>query len=459
MKKSQLIFMFSVLVCFQAEAQINWDLGGRIKNAVERKVDQGIDRSIDKGVNEAEEGIRKGGKEATEKDEKNNSKSNSGNNNTGNNSGSNANSGNDNDTQNSPTSNQSTYKTYSKFDFVPGEKVVAIEDFSQDAIGDFPARWNTNAAGEIVNVEGKPGKYFQLTSEGVSYPEFITDLPENFTFEFDLICNPEYSYYSTAMMVNFTALTSDKDYTLWKQYAGSWDKKINGVRLGFSPTNAGGTAGISFYECWENGETVLKNNNENVSQFNARNGKNVIHVAIWRQKQRMRVYVNEEKVWDIPKAFQTGVKYNKVLFTIGGYHNEEDKFSIGNLRLAVGAPDTRNKLLTEGKFVTNGILFDVNSDKIKPESYGAIKDIANVLNENPDVKVKIIGHTDSDGEDVKNLELSKKRSEAVKNFLVKEFAISADRLQTDGKGESQPLGDNATIEGKANNRRVEFIKM
>ena len=456
MKKSQLIFMFSVLVCFHVKAQINWDLGGRIKNAVERKVDQGIDRTIDKGVDEAEEGIRKGGKEATEKDQKD-PKSNSGSNNSGSNSGSNTNSGGDNGTQNTPT--QSTYKTYSKFDFVPGEKVVAVEDFSQDAIGDFPARWNTNAAGEIVTVEGKQGKYFQLTSDGVSYPEFITDLPENFTFEFDLICNPEYSYYSTSLMVNFTALTSDKDYTFWKQYAGSWDKKINGVRLGFSPTNAGSTAGHSFYECWENGEVALKNDNGNVSQFNAKTGKNVIHVSIWRQKQRMRVYVNEEKIWDIPKAFQVGVKYNKVLFTIGGYHNENDKLSVGNLRLAVGAPDTRNKLITEGKFVTNGILFDVNSDKIKPESYGAIKDIANVLNENPDVKVKIIGHTDSDGDEAKNLELSKKRSEAVKNFLIKEFAISADRMQTDGKGESQPTMDNATIEGKANNRRVEFLKM
>ncbi|MEJ7674299.1 MAG: OmpA family protein [Chitinophagaceae bacterium] len=96
---------------------------------------------------------------------------------------------------------------------------------------------------------------------------------------------------------------------------------------------------------------------------------------------------------------------------------DKDRFLISNLKLAVGAPDTRNKLITEGKFVTRGILFDINSDKIKPESYGAIKDIATVLKENADVKVKIVGHTDSDGDDNSNLELSKRRAASYKNCI------------------------------------------
>ncbi|MBK7138731.1 MAG: OmpA family protein [Bacteroidetes bacterium] len=146
-------------------------------------------------------------------------------------------------------------------------------------------------------------------------------------------------------------------------------------------------------------------------------------------------------------------------FRVDGYHNEGDAYFLTNLRVAVGAPDTRNKLITEGKYSTTGILFDVNSDKIKPESFGTLKEIAAVLTENPDVKIKIIGHTDSDGEDAKNLELSKKRSESVKIALNKDFGISLDRMQTDGKGETMPVGDNTTIEGKANNRRVEFIKL
>ena len=63
----------------------------------------------------------------------------------------------------------------------------------------------------------------------------------------------------------------------------------------------------------------------------------------------------------------------------GDMNNDNDRYIFGNIKLAVGSPDTRNKLITEGKFVTSGILFDVNSDKIKPESYGVMKDIANVL--------------------------------------------------------------------------------
>ncbi|HUR11926.1 MAG TPA: OmpA family protein, partial [Flavitalea sp.] len=127
--------------------------------------------------------------------------------------------------------------------------------------------------------------------------------------------------------------------------------------------------------------------------------------------------------------------------------------------IAAASPDTRSKLITEGKWSTSGILFDVNSDKIKETSYGVLKNIASVFNENPDVKVKIIGHTDNDGDDAKNLDLSKRRAAAVKQALTTEFSISADRMQTDGQGESKPVADNSKPEGKAQNRRVEFVKL
>ncbi len=83
-------------------------------------------------------------------------------------------------------------------------------------------------------------------------------------------------------------------------------------------------------------------------------------------------------------------------------------------RIAVGNPDMRNKLLTEGKLVSYGIYFDVNKDVVKPESYGTLKMIAAVLTENPDVKIKIVGHTDSDGADATNLDLSKRRGAVCK---------------------------------------------
>ena len=144
--------------------------------------------------------------------------------------------------------------------------------------------------------------------------------------------------------------------------------------------------------------------------------------------------MNEEKIWDVPRAFSNDVNYNTLLIMRHTSHNPEDRFLFSNLRLAVGAADTRNRLVTEGRFVTRGILFDVNSDKIKGESYGVLKEISTVLKENAELKIKIIGHTDSDGDDKSNLDLSKRRAESVKAMLSKEFGIDATRIQADGKG-------------------------
>jgi len=194
-----------------------------------------------------------------------------------------------------------------------------------------------------------------------------------------------------------------------------------------------------------------------LSAFNNKD-RNIVRVSIWRQKQRMRLYVDETKVWDLPRAFDTEAKYNGIVFSRDDAKDGEQYF-ISNIRLAVGAPDTRSKLITEGRFSTTGIYFNSGSAVIKPESYGVLKSIAAVLQENPDVSVRIIGHTDSDGSDDLNLRLSKERANAVKRALQTEFGIDADRMETDGKGESEPVGDNATPEGKAQNRRGEFIKL
>ncbi|CAN5757212.1 hypothetical protein BH11BAC3_BH11BAC3_11690 [soil metagenome] len=88
-----------------------------------------------------------------------------------------------------------------------------------------------------------------------------------------------------------------------------------------------------------------------------------------------------------------------------------------------------------------------------------MKEIAAVLNEYKEVKIKIIGHTDSDGNDAANLTLSQKRATAIKGALVKNYEISDARIETEGKGETVAVADNKTKEGKAANRRVEFIKL
>jgi len=89
----------------------------------------------------------------------------------------------------------------------------------------------------------------------------------------------------------------------------------------------------------------------------------------------------------------------------------------------------------------------------------AIKEIATVLNENPTVNIKIVEHTDSDGDDKSNLDLSKRRAASVKNSLVKDFSIDETRIKTDGKGESEPIAKNDSAVNKAKNRRVEFLKL
>lgn len=408
----------------------------RIGRNAQRKVEQKIDQKVDKAIDDAVDGKPKNKK----------GQSNTGNGDAAGSEGT--------ASQNGSNGKPGSLKSYSKFDFIPGEKIIVAEDFSQDALGDFPDKWNTNSTGELVTVEGKTGKWLSLSKDGVFMPEFITSLPENFTLEFEVMCNPEYSYYSTPFHVYMATLANRKDF---QQYKFLGPAKKEAVEVWIHPSEAGGSRGHSGFSVWNAGKEGMQNESS-TAQFHNKTS-NYVKVSVWRQKQRLRVYLNEEKIWDVPRAFDGEKKYNTLLFMTGRTHHADDRYLVHNLRLAVGAPDTRNKLITEGKYVTHGILFDVNSDRIKPESYGVLKDIAGVLTENSEVKVKIIGHTDSDGDDKSNMDLSKRRAAAVKATLSKEFNIDASRMETDGKGESQPADKNDTPTGKANNRRVEFVRL
>lgn len=409
----------------------------KLENKAEQKVDQKIDNAAQKTVDDADDAI-------SGKKNKNKKTSNE-----------NASSGNNNNVDgNASGPAPKSFKAYGKYDFVPGEKIIAVEDFQQDAQGDFPAKWNTNASGEIKTIDGNKSKWLALSKSGTFFPEFINSIPENCTIEFDLACSDKFSFYSGFLSCVIAKTTNAKQiFNSWKGFGAEGRE---GIALNIHPQSAGGSMEGHFnYRVWESGEEIQKNEG---NQYNLTNAKNITHVAIWRQKSRIRLYLDEAKVIDIPKALNKS-GYNSLIFFIDYSYTDNDEYLISNVKMAVGAPDTRNKLITLGKFVTHGILFDVNSDKIKPESYGALKDIANVLNENADVKVKIIGHTDSDGDEKANIELSKKRAAAVKASLAKDFGIAIDRMETDGKGENEPADKNTTPEGKANNRRVEFIKL
>jgi len=443
MKRVFLIFPV-LFISFGLKAQI-YDPGSRAKRAAENRANNQIDRGIDKGLDAAEEGISNIFKKKN-KDSKN-AKTSTGKTNEVGEKG-----------DSKSGSEGPSFSSYGKFDFVPGEKVIAIEDFSQDALGDFPARWNSNGSGELVKLNDYPSKFLRTEKEVVFYPEFVKDLPENFTVEFDLSSTPEFSFYNGYLVIGFTNISNvGANWKVFKRF-GSRPETKNTLEVAFHPTGAGSQRGMTTLESWGNGSEIVNSDDEQ-GAFRTKDGITNVHISMWRQKNRIRVYINDEKVWDIPRAFPDGAKVGTLYFRNNGVEKDDQAYFVSNLRVAVGAPDTRNKLITEGRYVTRGILFDVGSDKIKAESHGVLKDIANVLTENGEVKVKIVGHTDNDGDDASNLALSKKRAGAVKKALSSQFGISEGRMTTDGKGEAEPADNNSTKEGKANNRRVEFIKL
>jgi len=223
--------------------------------------------------------------------------------------------------------------------------------------------------------------------------------------------------------------------------------------------SSGGTTS-TYEESYESGKRTFITEQQKLSGLEEEYGKPV-HISMQVQEKRLRVWFNQEKKFDLPMALPVSAVFNNIFFRTfsSSYKEDELGFYITNLKVATGLPDTRHKLVEEGKFSTTGILFDVNAASIKPESNGTLKELADVLKKNPGIRVKIWGHTDSDGSDANNLELSKKRAAAVKDALTAEFGIEASRLESDGKGETVPVGDNKTKEGKAQNRRVEFVKI
>jgi outer membrane protein OmpA-like peptidoglycan-associated protein len=182
------------------------------------------------------------------------------------------------------------------------------------------------------------------------------------------------------------------------------------------------------------------------------------HISIAVNQGRFRLWVNENKYVDIPRMIPEGNLITALKFQLNSFTDGKESLFISNLKVAEGGLDLRRKLVADGRVSTNGILFDSGSANIQPQSMGIIRQISQVLQEEKGMNLNIIGHTDADGDDALNIELSSKRAEAVKKALTDVYGIAPDRLQTEGKGETEPLGDNATADGKAQNRRVEFIK-
>lgn len=437
-----------ITVLFFTVALAQETVGGKvIRNTKDQTYNRGEEKAsetVDKALDKVEEGIgsifKK--KDKKQKNKKNNGKDIIGSSETTNGSSS-----------SSSNSGSKNIKVYSKFDFVPGEKIIGFDDFSTTNLGDFPLGWNTNSSAEVVQLQGSDQKWLFMTKDGYFQPEFVSDMPDNFTLEFDVFTR--YRSNNILEYQLYLASSSNPKKDLSEEYLYDY------IQLKWA-----GCEGSSKFYVVENNEVVNQNENLNIKDFGCGNEGTepaFVRISIWRQNSRLRIYANENKVIDIPQAFNSKQKYN--VFKLGtkymnfSENENKDEFMVSNLRYAVGAPDTRSKLINDGKLVTRGILFDVNSDVIQASSYGVLKEIASALSENPTVNISIIGHTDSDGDAASNLTLSEKRAIAVKNILVSEFKIDSNRMQTAGKGETEPTDSNNTSLGKANNRRVEFIKL
>lgn len=343
------------------------------------------------------------------------------------------------DTAIKPTqATQPALQISSKFDFTPGEKLLFFDDFSAENIGDFPIQWNTNGSGEIVNINTAEGRWFKITGgRGVTTLAEPLLLPDNYTIEFDIIPQKDVKN-SNNKSFSFWLLSTSKPKDILYGLARPGDA---GVKISFEYNN--------YFKAYYRDGTPDLSSIENEPKLQA---DKKYRISIWVQKERFRLYVDQAKVFDVAKAISKNYKYNMIRFDNGTP-------MIANVRIATGLPDMRSKLITEGKLVSYGIYFDVNKDVVKPESAGTLKMIADVLNENPTVRIKIIGHTDSDGDDAANLDLSKRRSASVKTALVSLYGIDASRIETDGKGEKEPVAPNDEAVNKAKNRRVEFIKL
>lgn len=408
-----------------ADAQLGGFLK-KVKNKIDNRIENKVDKEVDKKLDEVE------GKPAS------------------------SGSGSSAQTANETPAETKTVKSYSKFDFVPGEKVLYAEDFAQDAAGELPLNWNASGKGEVQTMDGKAGKWLRMFENTTYLTGNKKTFGENYTVEFDLMFyfEPKVKGY---VLPNWRAGIFSSggidptDNSFLKQ-----PDEVNNTFINFSFSSYGG-AQLSSYQ--KRSQSFRSDRMELGDMHTAFN--KIIHYSIQVQKTRFRLWMDEKKVFDIPRAVNTADTMNQLYFFLEGSNYQEDEVGlfVSNIKIATGLPDTRHKLIDEGKFSTTGILFDVNAATIKPESAGVLKEIGTVLKENDGVKIKIIGHTDSDGSDAANLELSKKRSEAVKAALTKDYGIDESRMQTDGLGETKPVTDNKTKEGKAQNRRVEFIKL
>ncbi len=427
--------LFGVVPAAQAQSILR-KIKDRAAQAATQKVLNETEKAVSKGVDKAIESATEGGK--TEESDGQPAASEP------------AVSGSD--TTDNPTA---AIQAFSKYDFVPGDSVLYANDFSGEAIGELPIGWNSNGSSVIVSLGGIPGQWLRMAQRTVVLTDNEKPFGPDFTVEFDMVLQYDFKGWLPPSF-QFGLLASGSESATSNKFLSD-PKGDKSFYMEVSPLADAGNIVLESYEKYSRYFNSPPTRNQSVRQWYGK----VSHVAIQGQKERLRIWVDGEKLYDVPKGIPKAGEFNQLYFQLGSspYNDEQIGVYFGNVKIARGLPDTRHKLVEEGKFSTTGILFDTGSATVKPESAGVLKAIAAVLTQHADIRVRIIGHTDAVGDDKANLELSEHRAAAVREMLRTEYQIDGNRLETGGKGEAEPVADNQTAAGRAQNRRVEFIKL
>ena len=326
-------------------------------------------------------------------------------------------------TQDTPPVSIAAYQNY---DFVPGEVTIFADDFTTTQDGEFPDHWELKAGQAVVNrVSGWEALLLTDGNSALVKPRMkvANYLPTQWTLEFDTYANP--AAYPPKLFF----------------YDGDIEGQltINYSEAGFVCNNTEGVDLLGSYPAALGGDPYK-------GQWH--------HIAIAVRGKQLKLYVDQYRVLTVPDMhMQPGN------FVLGGIGGSEGPITTSNWRLATGGGmNLVGKKFTDAKIVTHAINFDVDQATIRPESMGALTQIKNLMASDPTLKFEVDGHTDNSGNAPHNQQLSEQRAAAVKSQLAT-MGIDASRLSTKGFGETKPLGANTTAEGKANNRRVEFVRM
>ena len=421
----RLVMMMLVLVAVGGTTEVSaqsWlkKLGKKVENAAKNAVERNAERKTEEAVDKVFEGDF--GKGKKDKDKQNNN---------GNNNADAVYDNGDGAAQVQPQKGQSLETTYAKSDFVPGDEIIFEDLVDNEQLGEFPSMWDLKkGSAEVAEVNGKKAITFDgsVTTIAPLMKDMTNYLPEKFTLEMDILMAPRGQGDSYYKLHFYNAekkriMTIEIDSRV--NYAVNWDYiSTSGDRIeGYFRT-------------------------ENLVQTNGWH-----HLAISFNKRAFKIYIDGTRIANIPNMSQPA-NFAFDLFPMNGSKTNY----VTNIRLAQGAVPLYDRMMSDGKFITYGITFDVGKSTIKPESMGEINRIVQLMTENPDLKFSVEGHTDSTGNAASNQTLSEQRSQAIVDKLV-ELGISADRLTAVGKGQNSPIADNSTDEGRAKNRRVEFVKM